>query len=122
MHYRFHLFHLHSIHLLILPCSFLFKAELRMSVFFQFLFFVTNMFNFYLQELNGFLRTCFLQKPESITYKKASDWVTEISLFDHWIQRYVDSLAVQVICHISSCQISAPVFTKLLKCLAGFRC
>ncbi|EJW87653.1 hypothetical protein WUBG_01429 [Wuchereria bancrofti] len=35
------------------------------------------------------------QKPESIVYKKASDWVTENSLFDHWMQRYVDSLAVQ---------------------------
>lgn len=39
----------------------------------------------------------FLQKPESIAYKKASDWVTDDSLFDHWVQRYIDSLIVKVI-------------------------
>ncbi|OZC09194.1 hypothetical protein X798_03738 [Onchocerca flexuosa] len=45
--------------------------------------------------LQLFVQSRIANKPESITYKKASDWVTENSLFDHWIQRYVDSLAVQ---------------------------
>ncbi|EJD74722.1 hypothetical protein LOAG_18001, partial [Loa loa] len=45
--------------------------------------------------LQLFVQSRIANKPESIAYKKASDWVTEDSLFDHWIQRYVDSLAVQ---------------------------
>uniref|UniRef100_A0A0R3RWB7 Huntingtin n=1 Tax=Elaeophora elaphi TaxID=1147741 RepID=A0A0R3RWB7_9BILA len=45
--------------------------------------------------LQLFIQSRIANKPESITYKKASDWVTGTSLFDHWIQRYVDSLAVQ---------------------------
>ncbi|CAG9533508.1 unnamed protein product [Cercopithifilaria johnstoni] len=45
--------------------------------------------------LQLFVQSRIANKPGSITYKQASDWVTEISLFDHWIQRYVDSLAAQ---------------------------
>uniref|UniRef100_A0AAF5RT25 Uncharacterized protein n=1 Tax=Wuchereria bancrofti TaxID=6293 RepID=A0AAF5RT25_WUCBA len=45
--------------------------------------------------LQLFVQSRIANKPESIVYKKASDWVTENSLFDHWMQRYVDSLAVQ---------------------------
>ncbi|VDN91041.1 unnamed protein product [Brugia pahangi] len=45
--------------------------------------------------LQIFVQSRIANKPESIVYKKASDWVTEISLFDHWMQRYIDSLAMQ---------------------------
>uniref|UniRef100_A0A915Q0U5 Non-specific serine/threonine protein kinase n=1 Tax=Setaria digitata TaxID=48799 RepID=A0A915Q0U5_9BILA len=43
-----------------------------------------------------FVQSRLANKPGSIAYKKASDWVTESTLFDHWIQRYVDSLEVHI--------------------------
>ncbi|VBB26200.1 unnamed protein product [Acanthocheilonema viteae] len=45
--------------------------------------------------LQLFVQSRIADKPESITYKKASDWVTGNLVFDHWIQRYIDSLAAQ---------------------------
>ncbi|KAM3726562.1 Huntingtin [Dirofilaria immitis] len=45
--------------------------------------------------LQLFVQSRIANKPESITFKKASNWVSGNSLFDYWIQRYVDSLAVQ---------------------------
>ncbi|VDN01026.1 unnamed protein product [Thelazia callipaeda] len=58
--------------------------------------------------LQLFVHNKIAEKPESIICEKASNWATDISLFDYWMQRYADSLmmrsgsgALEVICAVT---------------------